>query len=164
MRWAVFKGTLEVHKGVNTVELVHIQRGLPPARKDEPEMPWTKLLTHRNIWVICIGFFMINYGSYFFITRLPTYLVRERDMGLMQTGLIASLPLFTSMLVEVFTGWALDRVYTSSKLLLMATRRPFLITGLVTALSIGLATFVQSAVMAVVLPCVMKSGTTVVTS
>ncbi|MBP0661374.1 MFS transporter, partial [Mycobacterium tuberculosis] len=104
-------------------ELAHIQRGLPPAREDEPKVPWTKLLTHRNIWAMCIGFFMINYNSYFFITWLPTYLVKERGMGLMQMGLMASLPLFVSMFVEVFAGWASDRVYASGKLSLTATRK-----------------------------------------
>ncbi|MDP1369080.1 MFS transporter, partial [Klebsiella pneumoniae] len=76
--WAVFKETPEAHKGVNAAELAHIQRGLPPPREDEPKVPRTKLLTHRNIWAMCIGFFMINYNSYFFITWLPTYLVKER--------------------------------------------------------------------------------------
>jgi sugar phosphate permease len=166
--WAVFKETPAEHKGVNAAELAHLERGLPPKNgagsKDEPKMPWTKLLTHRNIWAMCIGFFMINYNSYFFITWLPTYLVKERGMGLMQMGLMASLPLFVSMFVEVFAGWASDRVYASGKLSLTATRKLFLVVGLVMASSIGLAAFAQSAVVAVVLLCIAKSGTTVAAS
>ncbi|MHA6895994.1 MFS transporter [Ralstonia pseudosolanacearum] len=164
--WAlVFRDSPAAHEGVNAAELAHIQKGLPPARgADAPTMPWTKLLTHRNVWAMCIGFFMINYNSYFFITWLPTYLVKERGMGLMEMGFMASLPLFVSMFVEVFAGWASDRVYASGKLSLTATRKLFLVIGLVMASSIGLAAFAQSAMVAVILLCIAKSGTTVAAS
>ncbi|NKA10459.1 MFS transporter [Ralstonia solanacearum] len=164
--WAlVFRDSPAEHEGVNAAELAHIQKGLPPARgADAPAMPWTKLLTHRNVWAMCIGFFMINYNSYFFITWLPTYLVKERGMGLMEMGFMASLPLFVSMFVEVFAGWASDRVYASGRLSLTATRKLFLVIGLVMASSIGLAAFAQSAVVAVILLCIAKSGTTVAAS
>ncbi|MHA6907859.1 MFS transporter [Ralstonia pseudosolanacearum] len=164
--WAlVFRDSPAAHEGVNAAELAHIQKGLPPARgADAPTMPWTRLLTHRNVWAMCIGFFMINYNSYFFITWLPTYLVKERGMGLMEMGFMASLPLFVSMFVEVFAGWASDRVYASGKLSLTATRKLFLVIGLVMASSIGLAAFAQSAVVAVILLCIAKSGTTVAAS
>jgi sugar phosphate permease len=163
--WFVFRDSPAEHPGVNAAELSHIERGLPPLRgKDEPTIPWYRLLTHRNICAMCIGFFMINYNSYFFITWLPTYLVKERGMGLMEMGFMASLPLFLSMFVEVFAGWASDRVYASGKLSLTATRKLFLIVGLVMASSIGLAAFAQSAVVAVILLCIAKSGMTVAAS
>ena len=41
-------------------------------------LKWYQLLRYRNVWAMCIGFFMINYNSYFFITWLPTYLERAR--------------------------------------------------------------------------------------
>jgi nitrate/nitrite transporter NarK len=113
---------------------------------------------------MCIGFFMINYNSYFFITWLPTYLVKERGMSLMEMGFMASLPLVISMFVEVLAGWLSDRVYSSGKLSLTATRKLFLVIGLVMASSIGLAAFAQSALVAVVLLCIAKSGTTVAAS
>lgn len=161
----VFKDSPAAHPGVNAAELSHIQKGLPLARNaDAPSVPWTKLLTHRNVWAMYIGFFMINYNSYFFITWLPTYLVKERGMGLMEMGFMASLPLFVSMFVEVFAGWASDRLYASGRLSLTATRKLFLGIGLVMASSIGLAAFAQSAVAAVILLCIAKSGTTVAAS
>jgi MFS family permease len=113
---------------------------------------------------MCIGFFMINYNSYFFITWLPTYLVKERHMGLLQMGFMASLPLIASMFAEVFAGWLSDRVYQSGKLSLTATRKLFLVVGLVMASSIGFAAFAESAVTAVILLCIAKCGTTVAAS
>ncbi|AOK50303.1 hypothetical protein WT60_26130 [Burkholderia sp. MSMB617WGS] len=164
--FVVFKDSPARHKRVNAAELAHIRGGQPAARTDAgaPRMPWYRLLAHRNVCAMCIGFFMINYNSYFFITWLPTYLVKERGMGLMEMGFMASLPLFVSMFVEVLAGWASDRVHASGRLSLTATRKLFLVVGLVMASSIGLAAFAQSAALAVFLLCVAKSGMTVAAS
>ncbi|MFJ1211859.1 MFS transporter [Burkholderia pyrrocinia] len=162
----VFRDSPARHPRVNPAELAHIRNGQPAehASVDAPRVPWYRLLAHRNICAMCIGFFMINYNSYFFITWLPTYLVKERGMGLMEMGFMASLPLFVSMFVELLAGWASDRVYASGKLSLTATRKLFLTIGLVMASSIGLAAFAQSAAFAVFLLCIAKSGMTVAAS
>ncbi|MCP3716258.1 MFS transporter [Paraburkholderia sp. CNPSo 3281] len=153
------------HPRVNAAELAYIEsdKGLqsaqPPVRP-----PWRKLLVHRNVWAMCIGFFMINYNSYFFITWLPTYLMKERGMSVLQMGWMASLPLLVSIVVEIFAGWASDRVFASGRLSLTATRKLFLVIGLVMASSIGFAAFAHSALVAVLLLCIAKSGTTVAAS
>ncbi|WP_321946337.1 MFS transporter [Paraburkholderia sp. J10-1] len=164
--WLVsFTDSPAAHPRVNAAELAHIesdksaQRAQPVARP-----PWRKLLAHRNVWAMCIGFFMINYNSYFFITWLPTYLMKERGMSVLQMGWMASLPLLVSIVVEIFAGWASDRVFASGKLSLTATRKLFLVVGLVMASSIGFAAFAHSALVAVLLLCVAKSGTTVAAS
>jgi MFS transporter, ACS family, D-galactonate transporter len=153
------------HKRVNAAELAHIRRGqaLEP-RALSVHVQWTKLFAHRNIWAMCIGFFMINYNSYFFITWLPTYLVKARGMTLMEMGWMASLPLLASIVVEIFAGWASDRVYASGRLSLTATRKLFLVVGLLMASGIGFAAFAHSAAMTVLLLCIAKSGTTVAAS
>jgi ACS family glucarate transporter-like MFS transporter len=164
--WWMFRETPAQHPGVNPAELAHIRDGQAQRNADDQTMPmkWYELFKHRNIWAMCIGFFMINYNSYFFITWLPTYLVKERHMGLLQMGFMASLPLVVSMFVEVFAGWLSDKVYKSGKLSLTAIRKTFLIVGLVMASSIGFAAFAESAMTAVILLCIAKSGTTVAAS
>lgn len=164
--WWMFRETPAQHPGVNPAELAHIRDGQAQRSLEDQTMPmkWYELFKHRNIWAMCIGFFMINYNSYFFITWLPTYLVKERHMGLLQMGFMASLPLVVSMFVEVFAGWLSDRVYKSGKLSLTAIRKTFLIVGLVMASSIGFAAFAESAMTAVILLCIAKSGTTVAAS
>ncbi|WP_256865613.1 MFS transporter [Paenibacillus sp. 32352] len=169
--WAIvwilyFKETPEEHKGVNEAELKHIREGQSKQEGLDTEQPmkWYQLLKYRNIWAMCIGFFMINYNSYFFITWLPTYLVKERGMGLIEMGFMASLPLLCAMVVEVIAGWLSDRIYAKGLLSLTATRKLFLIIGLLMASCIGFAAFAQSAVLAVVLLCIAKSGTTVAAS
>ncbi|MGZ7440334.1 MFS transporter [Paenibacillus sp. TH7-28] len=161
-----FKETPEEHKGVNEAELQHIREGQTKKEGADSKQPmkWYHLLKHRNIWAMCIGFFMINYNSYFFITWLPTYLVKERGMNLIEMGFVASLPLLCAMVVEVAAGWLSDRIYASGKLSLTATRKLFLVIGLLMAACIGFAAFAESAVLAVVLLCIAKSGTTVAAS
>lgn len=164
--WWMFRETPAQHRGVNPAELAHIRDGLAQRSLEDQAMPmkWYELFKHRNIWAMCIGFFMINYNSYFFITWLPTYLVKERHMGLLQMGFMASLPLILSMFVEVFAGWLSDKVYKSGKLSVTAIRKTFLIVGLLMASSIGFAAFAESAMTAVILLCIAKSGTTVAAS
>ncbi|MCX5541100.1 MFS transporter [Paraburkholderia sp. CNPSo 3076] len=153
------------HKRVNPEELAHIESDSLAERSDrEARPPLRKLLAHRNIWAMCIGFFMINYNSYFFITWLPTYLVKARGMTMMEMGWMASLPLLVSIVVEILAGWASDRVFASGKLSLTATRKLFLVIGLLMASSIGFAAFADSAAVAVLLLCIAKSGTTVAAS
>ncbi|MGF6241936.1 ACS family D-galactonate transporter-like MFS transporter [Paraburkholderia sp. GAS38] len=165
--WVVaFRNSPADHRRVNAAELAYIRDGAEAPRRDNAlaEVPWYRLFGYRNIWAMCIGFFMINYNSYFFITWLPTYLVKARGMSMIEMGFMASLPLILSMVVEILAGWASDRVYASGRLSLTATRKLFLIVGLLMASSIGLAAFAASPLVAVALLCVAKSGTTVAAS
>jgi ACS family glucarate transporter-like MFS transporter len=161
-----FKEIPEEHKGVNAAELKYIREGQSQKGGLDKEQPmkWYELLKYRNIWAMCIGFFMINYTSYFFITWLPTYLIKEKGMGMLAMGFAAMLPLLISMFVEVAAGWASDKVQSKGWLSLTATRKVFLVGGLLMASCIGLAAFAESAVTAIVLLCIAKSGTTVAAS
>lgn len=165
--WMIFfKENPADHKRVNEAELAHIREGQAHMEETGGGQPlkWYQLFKYRNIWAMCIGFFMINYNSYFFITWLPTYLVKERGMDLIEMGIMASLPLLTAMVVEVGAGWMSDRIYAKGKLSLTAVRKLFLIIGLAMASCIGFAAFADSAILAVILLCVAKSGTTVAAS
>ncbi|KND07562.1 MFS transporter [Bacillus paralicheniformis] len=165
--WMIFfKENPADHKRVNEAELAHIREGQAHMEETGGGQPlkWFQLFKYRNIWAMCIGFFMINYNSYFFITWLPTYLVKERGMDLIEMGIMASLPLLTAMVVEVGAGWMSDRIYAKGKLSLTAVRKLFLIIGLAMASCIGFAAFADSAILAVILLCVAKSGTTVAAS
>jgi MFS transporter, ACS family, glucarate transporter len=78
-------------------------KGPPPAarRADEPahaDVPWRKLLTSGNLWVLCLMYFCAAYGWYFNITWLPGYLgtqfgVSRETHGLWATSFLAGGPL-----------------------------------------------------------------------
>ena len=158
--------TPEKHPSINVEELKHIRDGqlLKHGVDGAIAMRWYELLRFRNVWAMCLGFFTINYISYFFITRLPTYLVKQEGMGMIEMGFVASLPLMAGLVAEIGAGWLSDRVVSSGRLSLTATRKTFLIAGLTIALCIGLAALTQSVAVIVVLLCLAKSGTTIAAS
>jgi len=162
----LFTDTPEKSKRVNLSELAYIRGGQTQQHGMDKEMPmkWHELLQYRNIWAMCLGFFTINYISYFFITWLPTYLVKEQGMGLLQMGMVASLPLICGLIAEIAAGWLSDRIVHRKTLSLTATRKTFLIGGLTMALCIGLAPLTSSVTLTVLLLCIAKSGTTVAAS
>ncbi len=156
----------EDHKSISKEEVSLIRDGQAQKHGDKSVLPmkWYKLLRYRNIWAMCIGFFTINYTSYFFITWLPTYLVKDKGMDFLKMGMVAALPLICGMVIEVLAGWASDRIVHKKILSLTATRKLFLTIGLLMALCIGFAPFTESVFMTVLLLCIAKSGTTVAAS
>ena len=164
--WWFFSETPEAHKKINAAELSYIRDGQLNKHGTDKSLPmkWHELLRYRNIWAMCLGFFTINYISYFFITWLPFYLIKDRAMGFLAMGFVASLPLLCGLVSEIGAGWLSDRVAASGRLSLTATRKTFLIGGLTLALCIGFAPFTNSVVIAVLLLCIAKAGTTAAAS
>jgi ACS family glucarate transporter-like MFS transporter len=163
--FAFFKDRPEDHKMVNKAELEYIRDGEDTVNEDKTmPMKWYQLLKYRNVRAMCIGFFMINYNSYFFITWLPMYLMKDRGLSFAQMGFAASLPLLCGAIVEVLAGYTSDKVHSSGKLSLTATRKLFLCIGLGLASFIGFAAVTESLVLTLVLLCISKSGTVVAAS
>ncbi|ORM64113.1 MFS transporter [Pantoea rodasii] len=162
----IYSENPEDHKSISREEVRFIRDGQAQKHGDKSVRPmkWYKLLRYRNIWAMCIGFFTINYTSYFFITWLPTYLVKDKGMDFLKMGMVAALPLICGMVIEVVAGWASDRIVHKKMLSLTATRKLFLTIGLLMALCIGFAPFTDSVFMTVLLLCIAKSGTTVAAS
>ncbi|MGJ4944329.1 MFS transporter [Bradyrhizobium sp. HKCCYLS1011] len=164
--WWFFTETPEAHPMMNESEVDYIRDNQIIKHGEDKAMPmrWYELLRYRNIWAMCLGFFTINYISYFFITWLPTYLVKQKGMGMMEMGFVASLPLLCGLVAEIVAGLLSDRIVRSKRLSLTATRKLFLIAGLTMALCIGLAAIAESVWFAVALLCIAKAGTTVAAS
>ncbi len=66
------------------------------------------LLRSRKLRAMCAMYFGAIYGWYFYLTWLPTYLLRARGFDLKQVGWLAALPLL-SIAAGVFVGgWLSD--------------------------------------------------------
>jgi len=57
-------------------------------------VPWGKLIRSRQVWLLCLQYFLLSYSWYFYITWLPTYLREARHLTLGTGAMLASLPLF----------------------------------------------------------------------
>ena len=108
----------ELHKHVNASELAHI-RGFKPGFAKEvssgpqkrPPAPWRTILHSRNMWYIAAGYFCFFYGTYFFLTWYPTYLLEYRHLTLKSVGIVASFPLLAGVIGDVAGGSLTDAVY-----------------------------------------------------
>jgi MFS family permease len=78
------------HAAVNPAELALIGN---EAETSHPAAPWASLLRSRNLHALCAMYFGAIYGWYFYLTWLPTYLLRARGFDLHAIGWLAALPL-----------------------------------------------------------------------
>ena len=60
------------------------------------DVPWGRMVRSRQLWMLCWQFFALNYGWYFNVTWLPTYLREERHLAIASTALLSMLPLWAT--------------------------------------------------------------------
>jgi len=108
--WAVawfwwFRDDPHRHPRVNAAELARIGHQAPVAHH---VVPWRALIRERNMLALCAMYAGAIYGWYFYITWLPTYLLRARGYEMEQVGWLAALPLLTIAAGALAGGWASD--------------------------------------------------------
>ena len=104
--FAFFRDDPQLHPRVNDAELRLIGPVLPAAH---PAVPWRELIRHRGMIALCLMYAGAIYGWYFYLTWLPTYLLRARGFELRSVGWLAALPLL-GIAVGVLAGGALSDV------------------------------------------------------
>ena len=75
-----------------------------------PRVPWRRLLRFRATWAVALGQMGYLYALFFFISWMPTYLLVERKMSLLNTGLYAAFPFWAGMIGTLVGGWLGDRL------------------------------------------------------
>jgi MFS family permease len=68
-----------------------------------------EFLQLRSAWGTCVGLFCSNYLSYFLITWLPFYLVRERQFTMDDMAKIGGAMYLMGAVCGMFAGWLSDR-------------------------------------------------------
>jgi MFS transporter, ACS family, glucarate transporter len=104
--WRWFRDDPHEHPGVNRAELELLAAG-GALREPHAPVPWAALLRNRTVLALCAMYVGAIYGWYFYLTWLPTYLLRARGFDLSQVGWLAALPLF-GIAVGVLAGGALS--------------------------------------------------------
>lgn len=114
--WATwYRDRPSQHSGVNAEELAWIEQdGMFAAHSSDT--PWGTLLTTRSVWAICAMYAAYGYGLYFYLTWLPTFLIRELGFSALSGGLFASLPFLLAGLANVAGGWLTDHLARTSGL------------------------------------------------
>ena len=103
--FAWFRDDPHTHRAVNAAEL-HLIGVDPPA--PHPAVPWRAILRHRGLLALCGMYGGAIYGWYFYLTWLPTYLLRARGFDLRSVGFLAALPLLAIAFGVLGGGWLSD--------------------------------------------------------
>ena len=83
-----------------------------------------------SMWGLMLGAFCTGYAVWMYQTWLPAYLEMQQHISIAQTGFLASIPLFCSIIGAWSGGWFTDRL-TTRGMELVASRRLPGILGLV---------------------------------
>jgi ACS family glucarate transporter-like MFS transporter len=74
------------------------------------DVPWGRFVRSRQVWMICLQYFCLSYGWYFYITWLPTYLKEGRHLALVSSTWLNVLPLFFGGLANPVSVWVGGRL------------------------------------------------------
>lgn len=58
------------------------------------DVPWGKFLASRQVWMVCLQYFCLSYGWYFYVTWMPTYFNQARHLDLQSVAIFSIAPLF----------------------------------------------------------------------
>ena len=118
--WAVvwywwFRDRPEDHGSVDVQELKFIRSDQVDAEQlgHTRHVPWAAIVTSVNMAFICGMYFAFGYALYFYITWLPTYLLKARGFSANYAGLFSALPWLASAcgfwLGGLSTDWLVRR-------------------------------------------------------
>lgn len=79
----------------------------PPFSAGAPSL--LEFLQLRSAWGTCLGLFAANYVSYFLITWLPYYLIRERHFSMHNMAKLGGAAYLLGACFSLFSGWLSDR-------------------------------------------------------
>ncbi len=117
---------------------------------------WGRLFRFRSMWGLTLGGFCAGYAVWLYQTWLPAYLEMQQHISIACTGLLASIPLFCSILGAVSGGWVSDRLARRSTDLVGSRRLPCILGLLASAAFTMIATTAGNATEAVIyISCAM---------
>ncbi len=88
--------------------LYHDKRISKQAASLPEKSPWLSLFRHRSTWGIAFGQMGYLYAYFFFVNWLPGYLILERKMTLLQSGIFGALPFWAGLVGTLGGGWLGD--------------------------------------------------------
>ncbi len=114
--WWWYRDNPAEKAGVNAAEVALIQHGTQQ-HEDKLVVPWRKLLSSANLWLLCLMYFCASYGWYINITYFTGYL--KDPLGIEKgtekwtsqfwiAGLMAGLPLLVGSVSCLIGGYATD--------------------------------------------------------
>ncbi|WP_380178664.1 MFS transporter [Kalamiella sp. sgz302252] len=142
--WLVFYREPEEMKGLNEQERQNLlaDRSVQTVDKNE-KVRIGGLFRHRTVWGMMIGFFCMNFATYFFVTWFPTYLTMAHGFSLKELGTLGAIPALMGIPGSLLGGITSDWLYRKGFSLTTA-RKACLIGGMLLSSVIAFAAFTNS--------------------
>lgn len=120
--YAIARDTPAQHPWVSTAEQKRIDAGLtlgatreqnPALIPDRALVPWTKILSSREVWAVTVSYFCFGYVAWIFFSWFYIYLAKVRGLNLRASAYYATLP-FLAMAICCAIGGVLNDRLTKS--------------------------------------------------
>jgi nitrate/nitrite transporter NarK len=116
--WAViwfawFRDRPALQPGITPGELAEIRGGSPGAMGESTAhaaVPWGRLFSNPRLWLIMGMYWCYVWGSMFYLTWFPTYLVKGRGLTEAEMGVFAALPFILGATGNIVGGALCDRL------------------------------------------------------
>jgi ACS family glucarate transporter-like MFS transporter len=73
-------------------------------------VPWARLFRQRQLWLICVMYWCYAWGSWFYFTWFPVYLVKGAGFTEAQMGIFSALPFLLGAAGNIVGGFLSDRL------------------------------------------------------
>lgn len=116
---------------------------LAGARRRAKSVPLRNLLVSPVVWGGFIMTFSYTYFVFYCATWMPSYLVEQRGLTLMRSGLLTFVSFISVSVVAVAAGWAADRIIACGWDTLVV-RKAFVVAGALGGMTVLLGAYVHS--------------------
>ena len=108
--WKYLRDYPVEHSGVSRQEMELIDAGRePPLKSGEAKQGWKHILKDRNIWMLTLSYFCMNYVFYLFFTWFFTYLVDVRKIPQKEAGILTAVQWIAGAVGALLGGYVCDR-------------------------------------------------------
>ncbi|MEY8001732.1 MFS transporter [Clostridium sp. Mt-5] len=161
--WLKYYKTPRDHYSITDEELKLIESDQEEVKEDVlkelPKYAVAKLFKQKTMWCMMIGFFSVNFVSYFFFTWFPTYMINTYHLKLITFGFIGILPGIAAMIGGWIGAIICDQLYKKGYST-TASRKVPLILGLLLSCVIGLAAISHNIWFTVTILCIANGAAT----
>ncbi|QGZ66137.1 MFS transporter [Paraburkholderia acidisoli] len=116
---------------------------LAAAKRRAKSVPLRNLLVSPVVWGGFIMTFCYTYFVFYCATWMPSYLVEQRGLSLMKSGMLTFVSFISVAIVAVTAGWAADRIIARGRDALVV-RKAFVVAGALGGMTVLLGAYAQS--------------------
>jgi len=86
------------------------------------DVPWGRFGSSLQVWMICLQYFCLSYGWYFYVTWLPTYFKEGRNLDIKEVAFFSIAPLFFGGIANPVSVFAASRMVRAGMSVTQARR------------------------------------------